>query len=159
METWEPGDRVFIFGFSRGAYTARVLAAMLYALGLLPRVCGNLVPYALRLFDSVRGTDKDSGTNYWKLLNQFRQTFARPVSPDDDSRRFPVWFLGLWDTVSSVGWVWNPKSYPHTRSNRAVQFVRHAVALDERRCFFRQPERGMRSGGMRSGPARGCAAQ
>ena len=38
IENWESGCRVFLFGFSRGAYTARVLAAMLHAMGLLPRV-------------------------------------------------------------------------------------------------------------------------
>src|SRR6266404_1134644 len=37
MEQWEPGDRVFIFGFSRGAYTARVLAGLLHTFGLMPR--------------------------------------------------------------------------------------------------------------------------
>jgi Uncharacterized conserved protein len=37
MDFWEPGDQVLVFGFSRGAYSARVLAGMLHALGLLPR--------------------------------------------------------------------------------------------------------------------------
>jgi hypothetical protein len=45
MELWEPGDKVFIFGFSRGAYTARVLAAVVHALELLPS--GN-TPLAVR---------------------------------------------------------------------------------------------------------------
>jgi len=45
MDFWEPGDRVFLFGFSRGAYTARVLAGLLHALGLLPRGSYNLTPY------------------------------------------------------------------------------------------------------------------
>src|SRR5437868_2532616 len=37
MDVWQPGDRVFLFGFSRGAYTVRVLAGLLHELGLLPR--------------------------------------------------------------------------------------------------------------------------
>src|ERR1700737_4659173 len=45
MDVWEPGDKVFLFGFSRGAYTARVLAAVLHALGLLPRGNAQLLPY------------------------------------------------------------------------------------------------------------------
>src|SRR4051812_21990256 len=49
MDWWEPGDRVFLFGFSRGAYGARVLAGMLHAVGLLPKGAYNLVPYAMRL--------------------------------------------------------------------------------------------------------------
>ena len=138
METWEPGDRVFLFGFSRGAYTVRVLAGLLYALGLLPRNNPNLVPYVIRLFESLRGTDPDAGSNYWKLCDQFRWTFARQVVESDDQRRFPVHFLGVWDTVSSVGWVWDPKTYPYTTRNPGIAVVRHAVSLDERRCFFRQ---------------------
>jgi uncharacterized protein (DUF2235 family) len=56
MDAWEPGDRVFLFGFSRGAYSVRVLAGMLHSLGLLSRGNQNLVPYAMRLFKSVRKT-------------------------------------------------------------------------------------------------------
>lgn len=55
MEVWEPGDEVFIFGFSRGAYTARVLSGLLHLLGLLPRGTHNMVPYAMELFRAVRG--------------------------------------------------------------------------------------------------------
>src|SRR4051794_17529517 len=86
MEMWEPGDRVFLFGFSRGAYTARVLAGLLHNLGLLPRGNPNLVPYALRLHAAVR--DADPGSAYWKLCNQFRWTFARAVLEGGDERRF-----------------------------------------------------------------------
>jgi uncharacterized protein (DUF2235 family) len=149
METWEPGDRVFLFGFSRGAYTVRVLAGLLYGLGLLPRHNPNLVPYVIRLFESLRGTDPTQGSDYWKLCDEFRWTFARQVTATDDQRRFPVHFLGAWDTVSSIGWVWDPKSYPYTASNPGIAVVRHAVSVDERRCFFRQnlikPVRGQAS--------------
>ena len=137
MNYWEPGDKVFLFGFSRGAYTARVLAGMLHALGLLPRGNQHLVPYALRLFEAIRGGN-GRATNYWKLCDQFRWTFARRGAPDDDARRFPVHFMGLWDTVSSVGWVWDPVRFPYTARNPSVGIVRHAVSIDERRWFFRQ---------------------
>src|SRR6266851_149403 len=99
MDYWEPGDRVFLFGFSRGAYTARVLAGLLHELGLLPRGNQNLVPYVMRLFKAVRkdarpGTDQGD-SEYWRLCNEFRWTFARQVSAGSDDRRFPVHFLGL----------------------------------------------------------------
>ena len=84
MDFWEPGDRVYLFGFSRGAYTVRVLAGLLHALGLLPRGNQNLVPYVLRLFSAIRGRSPDgsSGTSwYWRLCHEFRWTFARPVRP------------------------------------------------------------------------------
>lgn len=133
MDFWEPGDQVFVFGFSRGAYTARVLAGMLHSLGLLPRGNQNLLPYAFRLYKAVRDS-KD----YWNLVDEFRWTFSKPVAAGDDERRFRVHFLGLWDTVSSVGWVWDPATFPFTLHNPSVDVVRHAVSLDERRWFFRQ---------------------
>jgi uncharacterized protein (DUF2235 family) len=136
MNFWEPGDRVFIFGFSRGAYAARVLAGLLHQLGLLPRGNQNLVPYVIRLFKEIRSGDP--GSRYWKLCGEFRRTFSRQVPGSKEDRRFPVHFLGLWDTVSSVGWVWDPTSYPFTRHNPSVDVVRHAVSMDERRAFFRQ---------------------
>lgn len=99
------------------------------------------VPYVLRLFGAVRSTSAaraDERSNYWWLCNSFRKTFARPVSEPSNDRRFPVHFLGLWDTVSSVGWVWDPKTFPFTASNPSVGVIRHAVSVDERRWFFRQ---------------------
>ena len=136
MDFWEPGDRVYIFGFSRGAYTARVLAGLLYQIGLLPKGNQNLIPYILRLFKSIRRRGPDS--QYWRLCGEFRRTFSREMIAGNDDRRFKVHFLGLWDTVSSVGWVWDPTQYPFTRHNPGVETIRHAVSIDERRAFFRQ---------------------
>jgi uncharacterized protein (DUF2235 family) len=134
MSVWEPGDRVFLFGFSRGAYTVRVLAAVLHALGLMPNGNTQLLPYAMQLFGALRHGSSD---DYWHVLNSFRRTFAREI-PGRDDMRFPVHFLGVWDTVSSVGWIWNPPAYPFTARLPNVAIVRHAIAIDERRWFFRQ---------------------
>lgn len=120
MQTWEPEDRVFLFGFSRGAYTVRVLAAMLHKVGLLHRDNGHLVPYADQLFKNERRTSVSEG---------FLDTFGRPCR---------IHFMGIWDTVSSVGWAWDPVVLPFTANNPSVASVRHAVAIDERRAFFRQ---------------------
>jgi uncharacterized protein (DUF2235 family) len=120
MEHYEEGDRVFLFGFSRGAHTARALAGMLFKCGLLTSGSGNMTPYAYRLY-AKPGNES--------LMAEFRQTFSRPC---------PVTFLGLWDTVTSVGWAWNPKTLPYTRFNPRVVTVRHAIAIDERRAKFRQ---------------------
>lgn len=147
MDAWEPGDRVYLLGFSRGAYTVRVLAAMLHQVGLLPRGRTNLFPYAFRLFKRIRWqprppldadgrhTRDDEGSSYWRLCGEFRNTFASPI-PGQETRRFPVHFLGVWDTVSSIGWFWNPRAFPFTRRNPSVAMVRHAVALNERRWFY-----------------------
>lgn len=149
MQNWEPGDRVYLFGFSRGAYTVRVLAAMLHQMGLLPRDSQNMLPYAVKLFKAIRkdpqGQSRSPDENewpYWRLCNVFRQIFARPTEDASatgiDQRHFPVHFLGVWDTVSSVGWLWEPVSFPFTTTNPSLQIARHAISIDERRSFFRQ---------------------
>jgi uncharacterized protein (DUF2235 family) len=119
MQQYVPGDRVFIFGFSRGAYTARAIAGLLHKCGLPQAGAENLMPYVRRIFRNTRE---------WDVSRSFKQTFCRPC---------PVTFLGLWDTVSTIGWVYNPQHLPYTRTNPEVAVIRHAVALDERRCFYR----------------------
>ena len=52
VEHYNPGDRIYLFGFSRGAYTARALAALIHVCGLMQTKNANLVPYAIKLFES-----------------------------------------------------------------------------------------------------------
>jgi uncharacterized protein (DUF2235 family) len=140
MEHWRPGDTLFVFGFSRGSYSARTLAALLHMFGLLPSGAQALVPYVLRWFrtaGSVYQKSTDSRAQYEHFCHEFRDTFSQAI-PGREERRFPVHFLGLFDTVSSVGWVWDPMVIPFTKSNPSVEIARHAIAIDERRCFFRQ---------------------
>jgi hypothetical protein len=134
MANWVPGDQVYLFGFSRGAYMARVLAGYLHVIGLLRRGNENMIPYATRLYKAVRGEKE----KYWEECERFRLAFAQPIARGDNVRRFRVHFVGVWDTVSSMGSAWNPKSYQFTHKNPSVETLRHAVSVDERRCFFRQ---------------------
>jgi uncharacterized protein (DUF2235 family) len=120
MRYYQEGDSIFIFGFSRGAYTARALAAMLYKVGLLTQGNEELVPFAWDIFKRARDPT---------LYMGFQKTFSRPVR---------VHFLGLWDTVSSIGWAWAPQHFQFTENNPGVDIVRHAVSLDERRAYFVQ---------------------
>ncbi|HLZ04505.1 MAG TPA: DUF2235 domain-containing protein [Bradyrhizobium sp.] len=120
MRYYREGDRIFIFGFSRGAYTARAVAAMVHKVGLLTQGNDELISFAWDMF--AKQSDK-------AVSDGFKKTFSRDV---------PIYFLGLWDTVSSVGWAWDQKSLPYTQNNPSVQIVRHAVALDERRAYFVQ---------------------
>ena len=139
MDFWEPGDSVFLFGFSRGAYTVRVLAGLLHALGLMPRGNQHLVPYVMQLFKAIRMDKMQAETSKCrKLCDEFRWTFARRMAEGDDARHFHVHFLGIWDTVSSVGWVWDPAKFQYTVQNPSIDVIRHAVSVDERRWFFRQ---------------------
>jgi uncharacterized protein (DUF2235 family) len=137
MDYWEPGDDVFLFGFSRGAYSVRVLAGLLHLFGLMPRGNQNLVPYVMRMFKAAGKKNGEEFRKHIDLCNAFRNTFAR-IPPNSVDRRFPIHFLGVWDTVSSVGWVWDPAKFPYTRRNESINIIRHAVSIDERRSFFRQ---------------------
>jgi len=122
---YEPGDKVFLFGFSRGAYTARAVAGLLYSVGLLHQDTESLLPYALNYWQSDFGPDSPGG----RTCAEFKATLARTCA---------VHFIGVWDTVSSVGVINNFRSFPHTAHNPGVTHVRHAVSIDERRSTFRQ---------------------
>ncbi|MGI9240168.1 MAG: T6SS phospholipase effector Tle1-like catalytic domain-containing protein, partial [Verrucomicrobiales bacterium] len=89
MAHYQTGDRVFLFGFSRGAYTARALAGLVHCCGLLEPGLDNLVPYALKLFSAAQKLD-------FQVIARFKSTYARKGAVD-------IHFLGLWDTVSSYG--------------------------------------------------------
>jgi uncharacterized protein (DUF2235 family) len=129
MDRYQPGDRVFLFGFSRGAYTVRAVASLLHMYGLIRPGNEALVPYAIRMLMSLkRGRPEDRGT-YFDLARQFKAAMS-----ETDCR---PWFVGVWDTVSSVGWIENPLKLPYVTNNPDIEIGRHAVAIDERRAFFR----------------------
>jgi uncharacterized protein (DUF2235 family) len=123
MRKFVPGDRVYVFGFSRGAYTARALCGMLHIVGLLTEDNEALIPYAIRM---IKRKKIDFG-----VAADFKKTFSRECKPH---------FVGLWDTVSSLGWFYDAVHFPFTRATKNPDFhiVRHAVSIDERRAFFRQ---------------------
>lgn len=131
IANYEQGDKVYLFGFSRGAYTARALAGLLRSVGLIRPGTENLIPYALRYWQKDFRPLKPSlsRTEGQKLCEEFKSTLARPC---------PVHFIGAWDTVSSVGIINQFRTYPHTAHNPDVTHVRHAVAIDERRNCYRQ---------------------
>jgi uncharacterized protein (DUF2235 family) len=131
MKHFEAGDRIFLFGFSRGAYTARAVASLLRMYGLIPWGNEPLVPYAFRMMAAInRIKDRSDANPYFRLADEFKETFgqARACKPH---------FVGVWDTVSSVGWIENPVHLPFTASNPDIEIGRHALAIDERRAFFR----------------------
>lgn len=123
---YRDGDRIFIFGFSRGAFAARALAALIRAVGLMAPHASHQFEHAWALLRSRSGPARQPD---FALLRRYKATFGRPVAID---------FLGLFDTVKSVGWIYDPLVLPYTANNPAVKMVRHAVSIDERRCFFRQ---------------------
>ncbi|KAI0052938.1 hypothetical protein FA95DRAFT_1601309 [Auriscalpium vulgare] len=149
-ENYEPGDRIFLYGFSRGAYQVRVIAGMIEKVGLLRKGNNDQIPFAYELYMSTtssqkRRTSASPSTPNTKskvkspknrgyaeqLCSRFKQTMSRK-----DVR---VHFVGVWDTVSSIGFA-RGKSLPETTTGMLhVCVFRHALALDEKRAKF-QPE-------------------
>ena len=60
INNFAPGDRIFLFGFSRGAYTARAVASLLRMYGLLGKGNEPLVPYAIRMLNSISALDEQA---------------------------------------------------------------------------------------------------
>ncbi|KAI9455901.1 hypothetical protein BJY52DRAFT_1121569 [Lactarius psammicola] len=118
MQNYNVGDKVLLFGFSRGAYTARALAGMLHKVGLLSRDNIEQIPFAYKLYKSE---------NNAALAQGFKTTFSREV---------PIEFVGVWDTVASVGVIMG-KTLPFVDVNTTIRVFRQALALDEHRTKFR----------------------
>ena len=139
MHAYQPGDRVYVFGFSRGAYTARALVGMLRTVGLLRPGADNLIPYALKLYaksGKKQPTDDEEKT-FWAIRSNFTAQFGNPDFPNPFAAK-QVRFLGVWDTVKSVGWFnWRAQfqqaRWPFTRKVPNVEIGRHALSIDERR--------------------------
>jgi uncharacterized protein (DUF2235 family) len=128
---YEPGDAIYLFGFSRGAYTVRSLAGFIYNVGLLNRRHIRKTPAAY-LFDQSRDQDTKPSSSKAK---EFRATYSREVD---------IEFLGCLDTVGALGIpdqipffplddILNQKYQFHdTQINRRIKCARHAVAIDEK---------------------------
>lgn len=127
-ENHEDGDELFLFGFSRGAYTARSVVGMI-------RKCGVL-----------RGADAQRMRDAYRL-------YRGPAHPDSDaakafraahSKETRVRFIGVWDTVGALGIPAGPlRSFNRRRHafhdvqlSRIVDVACHALAIDERRAAF-----------------------
>jgi len=130
MQHYNAGDEVYIFGFSRGAYTARALAGFLHGYGLLCRGNEGHILYAWNLYTAKLKKQRKQDDPEQTLVTDFafRDTFSHAD--------FMMHFVGLWDTVSSVGWVTTPLRLLHLAQNPSIITGRHAVSIDERRCFY-----------------------
>jgi uncharacterized protein (DUF2235 family)/membrane protease YdiL (CAAX protease family) len=127
---WRPGDEIWLFGFSRGAYTARALGGFIHFFGLLGPDQLNLCGYALVAYK--RSGDEDD----FEIGDRFREVAG--------TRRAAIRFVGVWDTVASVlvprastFFIPAPQRLLFTRTNPSVETFRQAVSIDERRRMFR----------------------
>jgi len=140
MNHYEIGDRIYLFGFSRGAYTVRALAGMLQDVGLLEKGSDNLLHYAIRKYTQ-------QGRRKWADIGAFKSALCRPIQKSSPRFAVPIHFLGVWDTVKSVGLFRTSIQLPFTRKLPNVNTARHAVAFDEKRSKYR-PNLWTASGGL-----------
>ncbi|MGW4534669.1 DUF2235 domain-containing protein [Nocardia sp. NPDC004340] len=128
---WEPGDEIYIFGFSRGAYTARSLAGMINRLGILTyqAMIGGQYPKALKIYRTRKKHADDPDPPEWA---EFRARNSHPEAPT-------INFLGVFDTVGAMGVpgiTARLHRFHDVRLSRIVLCARQALAIDERRRAF-----------------------
>lgn len=156
--TWRPGDSIFLFGFSRGAYTARCVAHLLEVFGIPSKEPSSetvsLDPDRLEVIAKRAvnimyrmGMLIPDGPERRKKVADFARDYAPRMGAQDG---VVPYFLGLWDSVAAYGL---GKFFPHRYDPhlpRDIAFVRHALSIDEiRRDFKRVPFGG--SGTVRQG--------
>ncbi len=159
-----PGDRIFIFGFSRGAYTARSLGGLLRRVWILRREHADKVEEAVRIYREAPGRDAPDAVRDAAAQRQiqFNQAYGHRVDAFTESHAYDpadpaslnapapqdcawIQYVGVWDTVGSMG---VPSKLPFapdfnkrhrwydTDLSRFVRSARHAVAIDEERETF-----------------------
>jgi len=132
-DTYDSGDEVFVFGFSRGAYTARSLIGFIRNCGLLPKGHagdGPDSPELLEAYELYRA--RDSGPDS-EVATRFRLEKNSPL--------IKIKFLGVWDTVGALGiplqsfGAFNKEAFEFhdTELSGLVENAFHAVAVDEHR--------------------------
>jgi len=154
---YEPGDRIFVFGFSRGAFTVRTLAGLINTCGILDVTrYGSNSKFQKGIDDVYKQYRRKYQT--WLSRKLFGEHDKRPDPSELQKHRYVeipgfdggpppvIHFIGVWDTVDAVGlplhladivntFIWQFK-FPDTKLSPKVGFACHAVAIDEARRSF-----------------------
>ncbi len=154
---YDPGDEIYVFGFSRGAFSARTFVGFVRHVGTLSRLHVARIDEALDLYEQrLKGADGAS-----EKMRRFRADYSAEVciGDDDDNWRcanvpgyikgkappLRIHYLGVWDTVEALGvpgmlwisrWTNRGNAFHDPSISDFVESVRHAVAIDERRSTF-----------------------
>lgn len=120
MNHYEEGDQIYLFGFSRGAYTVRMLSGMIHLFGLLHKGNEDHLKYAFEIYSE--------GNDLFKLGASFKSKFSKHID---------IHFMGIWDTVVAAGGFLNLyTAFPFSSKLSNVATIRHAIAIDERRKHY-----------------------
>jgi uncharacterized protein (DUF2235 family) len=134
VENYEPGDELFLFGFSRGAFTARSTAGLVRNSGIVRREHAARIDEAYGLYRGRDNRTKPNGID----AALFRRMYSHP---DAD-----IHFIGVWDTVGALGipidgfrppFITKRWSFHDTTLSSHVRAAYHALSIDERRGPFK----------------------
>ncbi|MDA1258272.1 MAG: DUF2235 domain-containing protein [Chloroflexi bacterium] len=129
VHNYEDGDKVFFFGFSRGAFTARSTVGLIRNVGLLKKSRADQFPKAFDIYRSDEGPDSIEAQD-------FRKAYSRVIN---------IQFVGVWDTVGALGiplgglrrLTRRKHGFHDVELSSLVRNGFHAVAIDEKRGSFR----------------------
>ena len=144
---YQPGDKIYAFGFSRGAFTIRIVVGLVLNQGLVNFANEFELDKKARAAYRAYRHDKYPA---WNLQYPFRlarflldKLFYKSCERPIDS----IEFVGVWDTVAAYGlpidemtrgvseWIW-PLELPNQEFNKMIVKARHALAIDDERATF-----------------------
>lgn len=129
MSHWQPGDQIYLFGFSRGAFTARSIGGLVNAFGIIDKHQDTLVASLVSTYFAKASPERSD------ITVQAARLFGQGLRPQDWPE---VHFVGVWDTVASVGlppFGLKITARPNLE-DKHFRHVRQAMALDEQRAQF-----------------------
>jgi uncharacterized protein (DUF2235 family) len=151
---YTPGDEIYVFGFSSGAYTARSFVGLINTCGIIQRSVASKVNDAIDLYRNRKATHeydeqvlcfrRDNSPDIC-MSTQERQWRTTAGLPSQNAPLITIRYVGVWDTVGALGipsryfisrWLDKKFQFHDASLSSFVQYARHAVAIDERRKDF-----------------------
>ena len=137
VNNFEQGqDDIFLFGFSRGAYTARSLAGFIDKVGVIPKPQMHMLPHLYRRY--MKSNDLANDPEFDRILQEIWMN-----NQESGKVEIPIYFIGVWDTVGSLGapGMFRPLTKKYVRFHNTtlpsnVKYAYQALALHEIRCDF-----------------------
>ena len=131
VQNYSRNDKIYLFGFSRGAYTVRALCGLINNCGIVKRPHARLIEQAWTIYKSKSSPYHPGGAK----AKGFRTKYSH--------QNREVAFIGVWDTVgalgipfSVLGFLDGADEFYDTKMGSNVRMARHALAIDERREDF-----------------------
>jgi hypothetical protein len=144
-DNYNSGDRIYLFGFSRGAATVRSLSSFIHYFGILPKSRPELIKKAFNLY--LKGQDKVGSRKSNKELQDALNEKATEFVHEHPNQWAQIEFLGVWDTVPALGLValagFNTflgevlrYNYHNYTLHPSVKNAYHAISIDDDRLWF-----------------------